>query len=359
MTSVDDEWSKFLCDDDYVVDNILEKPINESNEIPECEDLYISTKTKVLYLNQPIDINNVFWKLPIIDYGKPAEGIIKKQMKVVSKSPEEYEELREKIKNENHYYSEHIIKQINNPEARRIKFKDERKITIGISKKDIVNSRGKVKNAFYNCFAIIVRFIYEGVFKEIHVKVFNTGKLEIPGILNKTILNIIQTKILEILSKLIDNELCFVESDVDHHVLINSNFKCGFFINRDKLYNILKNKYKVETAYDPCSYPGVKCKFYYNNFNNNLQDGTIAIEDRSMKMNELIESKKYTEVSFMIFRTGSCLIIGNCNETVLYYIYDFIKNILQSEYKEIAVVDEKNITKPKIKNVRKKYINIV
>ena len=146
---------------------------------------------------------------------------------------------------------------------------------------------------------------------------------------------------------------------MDHHVLINSNFKCGFFINRDKLYNILKNKYKVETAYDPCSYPGVKCKFYYNNFNNNLQDGTIAIEDRSMKMNELIESKKYTEVSFMIFRTGSCLIIGNCNETVLYYIYDFIKNILQSEYKEIAVVDEKNITKPKIKNVRKKYINIV
>ena len=106
---------------------------------------------------------------------------------------------------------------------------------------------------------------------------------------------------------------------------INLNFKCGFFINRDKLYNILKNKYKVETAYDPCSYPGVKCKFYYNNFNNNLQDGTIAIEDRSMKMNELIESKKYTEVSFMIFRTGSCLIIGNCNETVLYYIYDLSK----------------------------------
>ena len=66
---------------------------------------------------------------------------------------------------------------------------------------------------------------------------------------------------------------------------------------------------------------------YYNNFNNNLQDGTIAIEDRSMKMNELIESKKYTEVSFMIFRTGSCLIIGNCNETVLFYIYDFLINL--------------------------------
>ena len=359
MTSIDDEWSKFLCDDDYVVDNIIEKPIIESGIIPECEELYISTKTKVLYLNQPIDINNIFWKLPIIDYGLQKEGIIKKQMKVVSKSPEEYEELREKIKSENHYYNEHIIKQINNPEARRIKFKDERKITVGISKKDIVNSRGKVKNAFYNCFAIIIRYLYEGKFKEIHVKVFNTGKLEIPGILNNMILDIVQVKILGILSRLIESDVHFVRSDIDHHVLINSNFKCGFFIDRDKLYNILKMKYKVETAYDPCSYPGVKCKFYYNNFKNESQNGTIAIEDRTMKMNELIDSKKYTEVSFMVFRTGSCLIIGNCNEMVLYHIYDFIKNILQSEYKEIAVMDEKILLKPKIKNVRKKYINIV
>ena len=42
---------------------------------------------------------------------------------------------------------ENIIKQINNPTARRIKYKDERKITIGMSKKDIMNCRGKVKNA--------------------------------------------------------------------------------------------------------------------------------------------------------------------------------------------------------------------
>ena len=34
------------------------------------------------------------------------------------------------------------------------------------------------------CFAIILRFYQGGEFKEIHVKVFNTGKLEIPGLLN-------------------------------------------------------------------------------------------------------------------------------------------------------------------------------
>jgi len=31
---------------------------------------------------------------------------------------------------------------------------------------------------------MILRFPYQGKYKEIHVKVFNTGKLEIPGIVN-------------------------------------------------------------------------------------------------------------------------------------------------------------------------------
>jgi hypothetical protein len=46
--------------------------------------------------------------------------------------------------------------------------------------------------------------------------------------------------------------------------LINSNFNCGFFINREALYDILKFKYNLQSIYDPCSYPGIQCKFYYN-----------------------------------------------------------------------------------------------
>ena len=36
-------------------------------------------------------------------------------------------------------------------------------------------------------------------------------------------------------------------------VLINSNFTCGYFVNREKLYNRLKFHYKINSAYDPCS----------------------------------------------------------------------------------------------------------
>jgi len=78
MDNIDDEWSKFLANQSdsrfgsTTINNYCIQPINTSgiqddmnkcndnehnapNEAPECQDLYISTKTKVLFLNQSID----------------------------------------------------------------------------------------------------------------------------------------------------------------------------------------------------------------------------------------------------------------------------------------------------------------
>jgi hypothetical protein len=339
-------------------------PMNKiiNPEIPLFDDLYISTKTKVLFLNIPIDIHSIFWQIPIIEYWKPIQGIVKKQIKIVSKTAEEFAEYKEKLKGIP-YYTENIIKQIDNPESRRFKFKDERKITVGLSKKDIMNCRGKVKNAFYNCFALIFRFKYMGAFREIHVKIFNTGKLEIPGVLNKEILDIIKNMILDTIRPFLPEgspNLYFMETDAEHNVLINSNFNCNFYINREKLHSILQSeKYRIESAYDPCSYPGVKCKYYFNNkldFDYSLQVGHIKEEDRKMKKSELEDNKEYTEISFMIFRTGSCLIVGNCTEKILQFVFEFIKRILTEEYHVICVKNENMGVKIKKEKLRKKTI---
>lgn len=402
---VDDEWKQYLQNQysgNQSATNGINKPGKNDpsaeiatsissdepiNIMPKCEDLYISTKTKVLFLNQEININAVFWNIPILEYWRPENGVVKKQMKIVSKTPEEYEEYHAKLTGIP-YFTEHIIKQINNPGARRIKFKDERKITVGVSKKDIMNCRGKVKNAFYNCFAIILRFKFDGDFREIHVKIFNTGKMEIPGILNDKLLQVVKGMILDILRSTITmdtnelnesnepNELKdtnepiseqksilivdFVENEKEDSVLINSNFNCGFYINREKLYNILRSeKYNIEAAYDPCSYPGVKCKFYFNHeigFNEQKQRGCITREDRCQKMSELGDNKRYTEVSFMIFRTGSCLIVGNCSEPILQFIFEYIKRILVAEYYQIYTTTENLIIKNKKMKIRKKFV---
>ena len=99
INNIEDEWESF-CDD--------EKAQREENntgscfrpkEIPRIEspsiptllsndeitssNLYISTTTIISYLNTGIDISSLFWKIPIIGYSSPTEGVIKKQMKFI------------------------------------------------------------------------------------------------------------------------------------------------------------------------------------------------------------------------------------------------------------------------------------
>jgi hypothetical protein len=66
----------------------------------------------------------------------------------------------------------------------------------------------------------------------------------------------------------------------------------------------------------------------------------------------------------MIFRTGSVLIVGKCDENVLMIIYEYLKIILNNEFKNIC---QKNMNandtalfklkdKNKKKKIRKKII---
>jgi hypothetical protein len=77
-----------------------------------------------------------------------------------------------------------------------------------------------------------------------------------------------------------------------------------------------------------------------------------------MKMSELVVNKKYSEVSFMIFRTGSGLIVGNCTERILKFVFEFIKRTLCAEYKEICVENEEPVNKIKKTKLRKKAIYV-
>lgn len=370
--NIEQEWENFISSaneddissDDENINEIIQENANEyistdineeiNSEIPpKSSNIYISTKTKIGYLNIPIELKKIFWDIPVIPYAKPCDGVIKKQMKFNTLAQEELTVIQDKLKNEV-YFEEHIITHIDNPSG-RIKFKDIRKVSIGISKKDIMSYRCKKKSAFYNCFVLILRMKVEKAFKEFHVKVFNTGKLEIPGVQSEIVFELLLKQIITTLQPYIDFPLGY-KDDSNETVLINSNFNCGFFINREILYDILKSKYNIHSIYDPCSYPGIQSKFYYNP-DIGIQTGCqISEENRSL----------YTdvkEVSFMIFRTGSVLIVGKCDENVLMIIYEFLKNILTNEYKNIyqknvKSADSNNNVKDKKKKIRKKNITI-
>ena len=141
MTSINDEWSSFLLkkeddsndeDDNSDFENNNSDFENEAkieninlefnSETPKASEIYISTKTKLGYLNKPFALNNIFWEIPVMPYATPGNGVIKKQIKFNSVSCEELNFIREKITHER-CVEEHIITSIDNPTG-RIKFKD-------------------------------------------------------------------------------------------------------------------------------------------------------------------------------------------------------------------------------------------
>lgn len=361
MNDLEQEWLNFTDYNEQPI-SIIENDKKESNITPECSDIYISTKTKICYLNSPVDIFGVFWKIPILDYHLPREGIIKKTVKFNCENEEESIQLDALIENEEKQSKRVDVYIINkNTKKSEGKYKDIRKITIGLSKKDLLNNRKKKKSAFYNCFAIIYRIKYKGEFREVHLKVFNTGKLEIPGIQEDEMMYYALEKLCGLMTQLTQTTVTYNKTDIQN-VLINSNFKCNYYINRDKLFNLLKYKYNIHSLYDACSYPGIQCKYYHNN-NNNNNNGICNCETKCgfrEKSNIKKNKSKCIEVSFMVFRTGSILIVGHCDEEILYKVYEFLKNILLTEFDEINIPIENplNQHKKKKKKLKKKTIMV-
>jgi TATA-box binding protein (TBP) (component of TFIID and TFIIIB) len=333
---IDKEWKNFLNDSDKF-ENEIGSQLCETGIDIKCSDLYISTKTKIAFLNTNINVFDIFWKLPIIHYYQAKTGIIKKQMKSTCFSKEECEKVNALVKIDEMNglpVKQSVISHLDNPTSKaKVNFKHVEKVSIGTCKKDFISYRTKEKGAFYNCFALIFRIPYNNEFKEVHVKVFNTGKLEIPGIQDNDLMYKAFDILLETLQPLFKKKL-FVDNNKIDTVLINSNFNCGYYINRQKLFSKLKYDCGLISMYDPCSYPGIQSKFYYNN-NKTIQNGICECSKRCNKKGKGNGDGDCMEVSFMIFRTGSVLIVGNCDEDTLNEIYLFIKNILESEYSNV------------------------
>lgn len=332
--------------------------MDTTRESVKCGPLYISTKTVIGYINvtKMIDLMDLFWKIPIIDYHIHKEGILKKQIKLAVMKNEDIEPYQERVLNIPNAKVILLSKPSSNPNNQKQTYK----INVGLSKKDMTSYRKKEKNVFYNCFALIIRMKNSyGVFKEIHLKLFNTGKMEIPGIQNDEMLFNSIWIMARLLHPFLLEQGCvnpnvediFHKTSIDT-VFINSNFNCGYFIKRSKMFDILRDKYNIICLYDPCSYPGIQAKFYYNekeiekhNDEHYSVTGQCKCETRCGK-----KTGECKEISFMIFRTGSVLILGHCEFEIIEIIYTFLKKMFEEHY---LVLNDGIVTDTKPKKVNR------
>lgn len=324
---LEEQWKLFMSGND---EKLFKPQVNNdistlNQKAPECSPLKISTKSKIIYLNSTFYLNELFWKLKTISYDEEKEGIVKKQMKFNFLNSSEVSYFEKMIQQETNVRMK-ILNQIDNPNG-RVPFKDVRKVDIGLSKNDIIKPKKQSKSAFYNCFVIIFRKLYYGEYREFHVKLFNSGKVEIPGIQSDEMLDCVVSILINTIQPHFSEKIEEIKEKREL-VLVNSNFNCRYYLNREKLVDRLKIKYKVKCGMDSCNYPGIQCKY---------------------------KLKNNKEVSYMIFRTGSVLIVGKCDDDELQDIYNFLKDVFKNEYLNIYEEESELEKLDKMKKNRKKH----
>lgn len=315
--------------------------------------LNISTQTKSLFLNTPVDIISLFHYVQVIPYIVPKEGIIKKQIIMEAITWNEADELYKSMKQLQD--TSPVDVNIKIPPAFLLEsppkqYKYKFHISVGFSRK---NFKKPSKCAFSHCIALTIRIWFDNKYNDTHIKIFNTGKIEIPGKFVSEYIERIQQTVTRLLWDAL--QLRIVQYTDEPVAFVNSNFGVPFVVDLEKFYQILTHKYHLDATLDVCKFHGIKCLFYYNKgVPDGEQTGRVESTDSQLSNKKLKSmTSKYMQVHFICYKTGKCLIAGKCSETVLFVVYHFFVRLFVQEYVHIYEDDRADDPLIKPANVKR------
>mgnify|MGYP000082301768 CR=1 FL=1 len=208
----------------------------------------------------------------------------------------------------------------------------------GFSKKSLRKRRKKKKKKiFYNQSTIHV--FYGG--KLMNVKLFNNGRIQITGLKEETQGDSLVNELITYFKDfdILEEETELIQSEV---VLINSDFDLGIGIDRNKLHReIISNE--IYSSYEPCIYPGVNIKYY---FNNNKTCGICDCTKMCNGKGNGCGDGDCKKVTIAVFMSGKVIITGGKDKDQINESYRFISNFVRSR-KEMFELKEK----PEVKKV--------
>lgn len=184
---------------------------------------------------------------------------------------------------------------------------------------------GKKKNYFYNQLSLLLN--YE---KLINIKIFNNGSFQMTGIKNNRMSHNAIDILINKISSAYDNislELLDLET-----VMVNSDFDYNYSLNNQKLHELIElNNYY--SSYEPCTYPGVNIKYYYNdkqkyNFGICQCEGTCTGKGLNGNCNR---------ITIAAFKSGKIIITGKVKIEQIYIAKEFITNFIYEHKEDILL----------------------
>ena len=318
--------------------------------IPTPSDLRISTHTATCNINSFINVKMIAYFLEIgdgiiyLEYGNIKKGVNVKQMSKKAK------EKKKVFFNQITIHVEHSPEKINNLKLFNngavsmtgLKTQEEGLKSIKIILEKIKRIEGilyepmedvcfrnkihieDIKTKDFKCNFCNSNYSYNTVYKlECNHIICNLCKKKNNSTCNECGKNMTS-------SAVINKSICKIK-DYDI-VLINSDYHIGFEIKRVELHKLLTEKYNIFSSYEPCIYPGVNSKFFWNE--NNSKD-SIGICNCDVYCNGKGDGKgngRCKKITISVFQSGSVIITGARSMQQIHDAYNFINKIFKDNY---------------------------
>ena len=191
----------------------------------------------------------------------------------------------------------------------------------------------KEKKYFYNQ---VTLHIWLG--KRINMKIFNNGRIQMTGIKKESQgYETIELFIKEI-NKISDenkikifNEFNIQQIEPIETVLINSDFDIYSEVNREMLHRLIV-EHGYYSSYEPCTYPGVNIKYYYNPIKRNF-----GICDCEKPCNGKGKENTCKKITIAVFKSGKIIITGGRNKQNINSAYQFITEFINENKDKILI----------------------
>ena len=202
----------------------------------------------------------------------------------------------------------------------------------GLSSK---HKKSKTKKKFFNQITIEIKLE-----NNLHnLKLFNNGSISMTGIKSKLngikTVNLLYSKLVKLKDKNIFNveELKILYFKI---VLINSDYHIGYEIIRNDLHQLLVSDYKIFSSFEPCIYPGVNSKFFWNKeYKNKPYKGKCYCNTFCNGKGNGNGEGDCKKVTISAFQSGSIIITGAQSIEQIVDSFNFINQIFQKYYKKL------------------------
>tara|TARA_Y100001958_G_C21179683_1_gene509811 strand:+ start:346 stop:1107 length:762 start_codon:yes stop_codon:yes gene_type:complete len=196
-----------------------------------------------------------------------------------------------------------------------------------------IPKKKKIRKYFYNQVTLHIN-----MGKRINMKIFNNGRIQMTGIKKETQgYDTIELLIREI-NQLSEIQKINIFETTDIHqiepietVLINSDFDIYSEVNREMLHRLIVD-HGYYSSYEPCTYPGVNIKYYYNPVKNNF-----GICDCEQPCNGKGKENTCKKITIAVFKSGKIIITGGRNKQNIQSAYQFITEFINENKDKILI----------------------